>query len=123
MHAFHEFQNYFKCEADRLPENKLHDLGICNEALPVWPPPKGAEEVIIVHEYVNECVGQQGNMLQGLCICQPEKCHWDDSGMMKNMQKAERLFLQTGRCQNKDSEREDELPSPRKVFDARFAIS
>ena len=81
------------CRVDCLPEDKLHNLGICDEALPIRSPPEGTKEVVEVHQHMDECVGQERNLLQRLCICQPKIRHWDDSGMMENVQKAERLFL------------------------------
>lgn len=47
-----------------LPKDKLDNLSIRDKQLPIWPAANGAQEIVEVHEHMNECVRQQGDVLK-----------------------------------------------------------
>jgi len=67
------------------PENKLHNLGVGDEPLPVGASPDGTQEVVEVHEHMYERVSEQRNLLQRLLVCQPEVGHGQHRGVVEDM--------------------------------------
>ena len=47
-----------------------------------------------VHDDMNACVGQQGNLLQGLALLQPEVGHGHYRGVVEDVQEGQGLCLQ-----------------------------
>lgn len=68
-----------------MPEHELHNLCVGDEPFPVGRPANGAHHVVVIHDDVDEGVGQQRNVLEGLSIRQPEECHGHNGRMVEDM--------------------------------------